>query len=113
MRIPVSLLRFSFVICVGLLSACGGGEDASNTDISNVAGGSGTACGQSYPDTMGYSGLMSRNSGNVQCTTQVQGAESHRQAAIANCQAGNASAAATNYSNYQKSQSLVTFSCPK
>ena len=108
----VCLWRVFFAICVVLLGACGGGdEDATNTNISNAAGGSGTACASSYPDTMGYSGLMSRNSGNVQCTSQVQSAESYRQAAIANCQAGNTAAASTNYRYYQQSQQLVTFSC--
>ena len=108
----VRVWRVVFAMSVVILGACGGGdEDATNTDISNAAGGSGTACASSYPDTMGYSGLMSRNSGNVQCTSQVQAAESYRQAAIANCQAGNTVAASTNYSYYQQSQTLVTFSC--
>lgn len=105
---------FGWALAVSLvcLGACGGGdENASNTDISNAAGGSGSSCAATYPDTMGYSGLMSRNSGNVQCTSQVQSAESYRQAAIANCQAGNTAAATTNYSYYTRSQSLVSFSC--
>lgn len=104
----------AWALALGLvgLGACGGGdEDASNTDISNAAGGSGSTCAATYPDTMGYAGLMSRNSGNVQCTTQVQSADSYRQAAIANCQAGNTAAATTNYSYYTRSQSLVSFSC--
>jgi hypothetical protein len=105
-------LSFAFATSMVFLSACGGGEeDASNTDISNAAGGSSSACAASYPDTMGYAGLMSRNSGNVQCTSQVQSAEAYRQAAIANCLAGNTAAATTNYSYYRQSQSLVTFSC--
>jgi len=105
-------LCFAIASSLVCLSACGGGdEDASNTPIGNAAGGSGSSCAATYPDTMGYSGLMLRNSGNVQCTSQVQSAESYHQAAIANCQAGNTAAATTNYSYYTKSQSLVTFSC--
>jgi hypothetical protein len=112
MTLRTRFFGFVVVFIFPFLSACGGGdEDASSTPIDNAAGGSGSNCSATCPDTMGYAGLMSRNKGDVQCTSQVQSAESYRQAAIANCQAGNTAGATGNCGYYKKSQSLVSFSC--
>ena len=105
------LLGFAFATGMVFLGACGGGEeDASNTDIGNVAGGS-SSCTLSYRALYDYSATRSKNTGDTQCLTQLQAAEAHYQAAIASCKAGSMTAASQYYSYYQQSQSLVKFSC--
>lgn len=94
-----------------MLSACGGGEE--DDDISNAAGSSATCNSATYPDTMGYTARLSKYKNDGQCSPLVQAAEAWRQSAIASCQAGNASAATTSYSNYQKSVTQVNGFCPR
>lgn len=113
---PASLLPAIAVGVTLLLAGCGAGSSdlSSSSSTSSTSASSSTsssACSTTYRDTVGYSSMKSRNAGNTQCLTLLDGAESYRQVAIANCQAGNSSAAATNYTYYQKTATLLSSVC--
>ena len=96
------------------LVACGGGDEdsASNADISTAGGSTANCNDTTFPDLMGgYTNRLNANPGDVQCRSQIQAAESYRQAAIANCAAGDTKGATGNYSYYKQSIPLVNFSC--
>lgn len=94
------------------LAACGGGDDeASNADINGVAGSSAQCNNNTFPDLNNYNTRKNNNAGDIQCLSQLNNSEALRQAAIANCQAGDATSATANYNNYKKTISLVSFSC--
>lgn len=100
-----------------LLAGCGAStsdyssSSGSSTSSTSSSSTSSSACSSTYRDTVGYSSMKSRNTGNAQCLTLLDGAESYRQVAIANCQAGATSAANTNYTYYQKTATLLSSVC--
>jgi hypothetical protein len=104
------LATVTAIVSALLVQGCGAG--LLTDDISDVAPSTATCNSATYPDTMGYSTRLKKYSNDPQCSTQVQAAESHRQAAIANCSAGNKVNADTNYSNYKKSVTVVNSYCP-
>ncbi|WLI91099.1 hypothetical protein Q4S45_08265 [Massilia sp. R2A-15] len=79
------------------IAGCGVGV---GDDISSAAPVSATCNNTTFPDTLGYNALLTKYKNDGQCLPQVQNAEAMRQQAIANCSAGNATAAATAKSQY-------------
>lgn len=116
MKHQLKLLSLALVTVTLLSTAgCGGGDDedtASSANIGNAAGGAGTACDATYNDTMGYASRKSKYSGDGQCLPLIQGAESYRQVAIANCKAGNTTGATANYGYYTQTLRIVNSQCP-
>lgn len=115
MKFSIQIAAWS-AACAFLLSmsACGGGEEdsASNADIGNAAPNTATCNNSTFPDQMGgYQNRLNANPGDVQCRSQIQAAESYRQAAIANCAAGDTAGATGNYGYYKQSIPLVNFYC--
>ena len=103
-------------VCLGalMLSACGGGEDASTTNISNVATPSSASCSATFSQAsnFNYNSLLAKYRNDPQCSTQVQAAESYRQSAIANCAAGSTTGAKGNYEYYLTSVKYSNSICP-
>lgn len=95
------------VFFAALVTGCGGGSDATSSNISSVAPVSATCNSATYPDTLGYSSLRSKYANDGQCLPQIQNAEAMRQSAIANCSAGSVSAATTQYGQYRTLVSYV------
>ena len=110
LRLPHALLAALLPISAALaLAGCGAGL---TDEIGDVAPKSASCTSATYPDSMGYSARLSKYSKEPQCSTQVQAAESYRQSAIANCSAGQLTAATSNYDAYKKSVTVVNSFCP-
>ena len=91
-------------------------EGTTSSDISSAAsnaGASSSSCSTTYPDKYNYTSKISKYSNDAQCYTQWQNVEAYRQSAIANCAAGDTSAASTYYNNYYPKAASVAMSyCP-
>ena len=101
MKILYSCLAATVVLTI---SGCGG---SLGSDISTAAPVSAACSTASFPDTLGYQTLLKKYANDTQCLSQIQAAESYRQAAIANCSAGSTSGASGNYNYYLTSVKYV------
>lgn len=116
------------------VSGCGGGVEgllaagaayaiidsavtSDTTSTSSSSTSSTSSCSSTCPDTAygsgkNYSTMSSWYKNDPQCLTQIQAAESYRQAAISNCQAGSTTGATGNCNYYKQSVAVTVSYCP-
>ena len=112
----ISFKQFALGIagaCMLTLYGCGGGDDASSTDLTGVANSvSSPSCSVYTGSSTWYDTKWSKYKNDGQCNPLIQAAESNRTSAVANCAAGDTAAATTYMSYYNKSVSSVNQFCP-